>query len=147
MQGTEQQAQVDIRRHYPVSPEKVWRAWTDPQALIKWFGPAKTNSPAKAEIDLRVGGAYSISFNSPDGEANKVSGIYEEVAPYDRLVFSWSFQSTPERVSRITIALTPMDGGTELHFVHDRFFDDKARANHERGWQEFFVQLDDFVNS
>ena len=65
--------------------------------------------------------------------------------PLRRLVFSWAWQSTPERVSRVSLELRPVDGGTELVFVHDRFFDQAARDNHERGWGGTFEKLDRFL--
>ncbi|MDR7268695.1 uncharacterized protein YndB with AHSA1/START domain [Pelomonas saccharophila] len=99
----------------------------------------------EAEIDLRVGGRYRIVSQLPDGERHDVSGEYLEVLPQRRLVFSWAWRSTPERVSRISIDFIARDGGTALLFVHDRFFDDQARANHERGWQPAFAQLDAFL--
>lgn len=138
MQATE----VRITRHYPVSAERVWAAWTDPQALSHWFGAA-----TQAELDVRPGGRYRIRFNSPDGTANEVGGEYQEVTPPSRLVFSWAFHSTPERVSRITITLAPAAGGTELTFVHDRFFDQQGRDNHERGWTQFFTKLDQLLET
>jgi hypothetical protein len=45
-----------LERRYEAAPEKVWRAWTDPQALTAWFGPGEANSVTLAEVDLRVGG-------------------------------------------------------------------------------------------
>ena len=63
------------------------------------------------------------------------------VEPFRLLVFTWAWKSTPERISRVSIELEPMDGGTEMHFVHDRFFDEQARINHERGWLAFFENL------
>ena len=143
----EQSAEVSIRRNYPVAPDKVWRAWTEPQALRQWFGPGATPSRAEAEIDLRVGGRYRIAIPMPDGDKNEASGEYLEVVPNRRLVFTWAWKGTPERVSRVTIDLRPVAGGTDLSFVHDRFFDDKARANHERGWQPIFGNLEKFLGS
>jgi uncharacterized protein YndB with AHSA1/START domain len=143
----DQPTQLSITRRYPVAAEKVWRAWTEPQALSQWFGAMNCSAPAvtSAEIDLRVGGRYRIAFNGGDGEAHLVSGEYLEVEPHSRLVFSWFFQSTPERVSRVSIGLAPVAGGTELHFVHDRFFDAQACANHARGWPPFFDTLGEFL--
>ncbi len=138
-------AQLNINRSYRVAPEKVWRAWTEPQALSQWFGPGKPASVSTAEIDLRVGGHYRIAFSTPDGDSHEVSGVYQEVVLHRRLVFTWAWKSTPERVSRVSIDLKPLADGTELSFVHDRFFDAQARDNHERGWQPFFDSLDDFL--
>ena len=156
MQGTEtgtgqesgqESGQVRITRYYPVAADKVWRAWTDPQALSQWFGPGKTQVPTEAEIDLRVGGHYRIAFSGHDGEMHEALGHYQEVEPYSRLVFTWSWKTMPERVSRVSITLTPVAGGTQLLFVHDRFFNEQGRINHERGWPEFFASLDGFLQT
>jgi uncharacterized protein YndB with AHSA1/START domain len=148
MESTRQQeqAQVSISRNYRVTPEKVWRAWTDPQALSQWFGPGPTPSVTVAEIDLCVGGRYRIAFDTPDGNHHEVAGVYQEVVPNRRLVFTWAFKSTPERVSRVSIDLAPLADGTELRFVHDRFFDRQARDNHARGWPLFFDSLGAFLH-
>jgi len=95
-----------------------------------------------AEIDLRVGGCYRIVFRGASGDMNEVSGVYQEVVPHSRLVFTWAFKSTPERVSRVSIDLKPRGGSTEMRFLHDRFHDEEARVNHENGWQRAFANLD-----
>jgi len=140
-------ARLAIHRHYAVAPEKVWNAWTEPQALSQWFGPGNPPSVTAAEIDLRVGGRWRIAFHSPGGEIFEVSGVYQEVATNRRLVFSWAWKGTPERVSRISITLSEKDGGCDLDFVHDRFFDEQARINHEGGWRTFFLNLDAYVEN
>jgi uncharacterized protein YndB with AHSA1/START domain len=139
--------QLRISRRYPVAPEKVWRAWTDPQALSAWFGPGDPGSVTLAELDVRAGGHYRIRFRTPDGEEHQVSGTYEAVEPGRRLVFSWAWQSTPERVSRVSIRIEPVPEGTELEFLHERFFDVAARDNHLRGWTATFEKLDAWINS
>jgi uncharacterized protein YndB with AHSA1/START domain len=139
-------ASVRIDRHYRAAPEKVWRAWTDPQALSCWFGPGDGPSLVTADLDVREGGRFVLAFKTPDGETQQASGVYQAVEPERLRGLSGAGKGTPERVSRISIALSPAgDGGTDLSFVHDRFFDDHSRANHERGWQLFFVNLDRFV--
>ena len=147
MQRTDQPAALRISRHYPVAAEKIWRAWTDPQALSQWFGPGQTPSLTKAEIDLREGGRYCIAFTTPDGQPNQVAGVYQTVQPHSRLVFTWAWHSTPERVSRVSIELNPVAGGTEMIFVHDRFFDESARARHGQGWIAFFSNLDRYLEA
>lgn len=144
--ATEEPAQVRIERHYPVAPEKVWRAWTDPQVMSQWFGAGMNGPGATVEIDLQVGGSFRIAFPGPNGESHEARGVYQEVMAPERLVFSWFWKSTPERVSRISIDLKRVAAGCDLSFVHDRFFDDQARINHERGWQPFFEKLGEFLN-
>lgn len=136
-----------IERTYAVPPEKVWQAWTDPQALIKWFGPEETESVLRAELDVRVGGRYHIAFVTNDGENHDVSGVYREVVQNRKLVFTWAWRSTPERESLVTIILQPSDGGTELSFRHEQFFDEAARDGHERGWTGTFRKLDRYLQT
>lgn len=92
-------------------------------------------------MDVRVGGSYDIAFRTQDGEEHRVSGIYQEVEPLRRLVFSWAWQTTPERVSLVTVELQPAGRGCELRFLHERFFDLEARDNHARGWNATFEKL------
>ena len=143
----EEKPSLSITRHYPVAPEKVWRAWTDPQALSRWFGPGEPDSVTRAELDVRAGGRYRIAFHTPDGEQHEVSGNYEDVVENRRLSFTWAWKTTPERVSLVTIELRPTARGCELHFRHERFFDQQARDNHERGWTGTFAKLDEFLTA
>lgn len=115
--------------------------------MSQWFGGMRPGSAGEAQIDLRVGGRYRIVSRVEGGETHDVSGEYLEVLPHRRLVFTWAWHSTPERASRITIDFAEQDGGTAVSFVHDRFFDDQARANHERGWQPGFERLGDYLQS
>jgi uncharacterized protein YndB with AHSA1/START domain len=137
-----------IDRHYPVTPEKVWRAWTDPQALAKWWGPGGPEAVSLAELDLRAGGRFRIIFGGAQGTDHECTGVYREVVPNRKLVFSWCWpRTTPDRVSQITILLKPAGGGTDLKFLHEQFFDEAARDGHQRGWTESFAKLGAFLES
>jgi uncharacterized protein YndB with AHSA1/START domain len=94
---------------------------------------------------VRAGGRYRIRFHTPDGETHEVCGEYQEVVPHEKLVFSWAWRSTPERVSLVTVTLRTCEGGTELDFLHQRFFDEQARAGHLHGWTLTFAKLDDWL--
>ena len=147
MEATQSPAAVTLRRTFAVAPEKVWRAWTDPQALIHWFGGGDPAKVLAVEMNLRVGGKYRILFIAPSGEESEASGVYQEVEPCRRLVFSWAWRSTPERVSRVTLAIEPRAGGSELVFTHDRFFDEAASARHQQGWEYMFTHLEAWLAS
>ena len=85
MRDTRQQqspAQVRVDRSYPFAVDKVWRAWTDPQALSRWFGHAQPGTVTEAEINLRERGRYRIVSRLPDGATNEVSGQYQQVLPH-----------------------------------------------------------------
>ena len=136
---------LTIERTYGASPEEVWRAWTDPRALSRWFGPENTGSVRLAELDVRIGGRYRIAFNTTDGEEHEVSGTYREVHPLRKLTFTWAWRSTPERESLVSLAFHPAGTGTRLVFTHDQFFDEAAREGHARGWSGAFHKLDRYL--
>jgi len=97
-------------------------------------------------LDVRVGGRFRIVFGGPDGKAHDVQGVYREVVPNRKLVFTWTWpNSTPERESVITIELRSAGRGTELVFRQEQFFDSTVRDNHRRGWTESFVKLERFL--
>jgi uncharacterized protein YndB with AHSA1/START domain len=123
-----------FKRRLNAPPEKVYAAWTDPQKIIRWFGRTDARPDSfQAQIDARVGGRYRISF-STDSEYYEVGGVYREVVPNRRLVFSWAWHSTPERESQVTVSLQPDGAGTLLTLTHEQLFDQAARDGHERGW-------------
>jgi len=136
---------LTLRRHYPVAPEKVWRAWTDPQALKAWFGPEEIVSVPLAEVDLRVGGRFRVAMLAADGETHDVSGVYQELVPNRKLVFSWAWRSTPERESRVTVRIEPDGNGCELVLMHEQFFDEVARDGHEHGWTGAMAKLEQWL--
>jgi uncharacterized protein YndB with AHSA1/START domain len=134
-----------LQRRYPVAPEKLWRAWTDPQAIKRWFGPG-TEPVSAAELDVRVGGRFRIVFGGADGNEHEAAGVYQEVIPNQKLSFTWHWpRTTPERVSRVTILFKPAGGGTELDFRHEQFYDEAARDGHKRGWTAALDKLAEFL--
>ncbi|HEX9397297.1 MAG TPA: SRPBCC domain-containing protein [Burkholderiales bacterium] len=138
-----EQPSLRLIRFFPVEPEKVWRAWTEPQALTRWFGGGPERKVSRAEVDLRAGGRYRICFGGADGNENEVQGSYREVAPHRRLSFTWTWpRSTPERESLVTIEFNAVPRGTEMVFRHENFFDEKARNDHQRGWSAAFAILE-----
>jgi uncharacterized protein YndB with AHSA1/START domain len=122
---------LTLTRRLRARPEKVYAAWTQAAQLAQWFGPPSMKPDTlTAELDVRVGGRYRLSFTRDDGEYFEAGGTYREVVPNEKLVFTWAWHSTPER---------------ESLFHHAQFFDETARDNHQRGWSSFFDKLDAFV--
>jgi len=134
-----------FKRRLNASPEKVYAAWTDPEKIVRWFGRTDAKADSfRANIDARVGGHFRVSF-STDDEYYEVSGVYREVVPNQRLVFSWAWHSTPERESLVTVSLKPDGDGTLLTLLHEQLFDQAARDGHERGWIGALDKLERFV--
>jgi uncharacterized protein YndB with AHSA1/START domain len=142
-QGTvETKPSLIVERTYRAAPQRVWRAWTQAEALKQWFAPSDAFKVEVIEVDVRVGGRYRIAMTAPDGEVHDVSGVYREVVPDERLAFTWAWRTTPERESLVTVTLRPSGTGTALTLIHEQFFDDAARDRHRQGWTTFLKRLD-----
>jgi uncharacterized protein YndB with AHSA1/START domain len=137
---------LTLKRRLNAPPAKVYAAWTDPEKIARWFGPAQvvTNS-VRAEIDARIGGRYRISFEMQDGEYHEVIGVCREMVPNRRLAFSWAWHSTPERESQVTVSLKPDGDGTLLTLHHEQLFDQAARDGHETGWIGTLDKLEKYL--
>jgi len=114
--------------------------------LKKWWGPGPGHSVSAAELDVRVGGRFRICFGGADGNDHECAGVYREVVPNRKLVFTWSWpRTTPERESLVTIEFKTKGGGTQLVFRHEQLFDEKVRDDHQRGWTGLLEQLDAYL--
>jgi uncharacterized protein YndB with AHSA1/START domain len=135
---------LTLKRRLKASPEAVYAAWTDPEKIVRWFGP-DTGPVKQAETDLRVGGRYFVIFNTEDGEQHHVSGVYREVVPDEKLVFTWTWRTLPERESVVTILIKPDGSGSLLTLMHEKFFDEPARDRHREGWTGCLDKLERFL--
>jgi len=137
---------LTLKRRIKASPEKVYAAWTDPQKLIQWFRTSRiVPSSLRAEMDLRVDGRYRFSFKHHDGEYFEVGGVYREVVPNARLVFTWAWHSTPERESLVTISIKAEGDETLLTLHHAQFADQAACDSHHRGWTDMLDSIENFL--
>ena len=135
---------LTLKRRLNAPPSKIYRAWTDAAKISRWFGPEDAEI-LRAETDVRVGGRFRIVFRGPDGEEHDVGGVYREVVPNQKLVFTWAWRSTPERESLVTVALKRDGDGTLLTLLHEQFFDEAARDRHGRGWNGTLDKLESYV--
>src|SRR5512143_766237 len=79
-----------ITRIFNAPRERVWKAWTDPEHLKKWWGPKTFTCPA-AKMDFRVGGKYLFCMRSLEGQDFWVAGIYKEIVVNTKIVYTDSF--------------------------------------------------------
>ena len=135
---------LTLKRRLNAPPAKIYRAWTDAAKISRWFGPENAEI-LRAETDVRVDGRFRIVFRGPDGEEHDVGGVYREVVPNQKLVFTWAWRSTPERESLVTVALKRDCDGTLLTLLHEQFFDEAARDRHGRGWSATLDKLESYV--
>lgn len=137
---------LTIKRQFNAPPEKVFQAWTDSKKVARWMGPGEVKV-LSAESDPRTGGRYRWLMKAPDGEDHDVSGVYREVIPNEKLVFTWAWKSTPERELLVTLTFKGDGDGTLFTMVHEQFFDETARDNHNKGWTSAMEKLDKYLTA
>ena len=106
------------------------------------FGPENVTT-REAQVDARVGGGFRVVMLENTGERHEVSGTYYEVVANERLMFSWCWITTPERVSSVTVTFKPDGDGTILTLLHEKLFDEQAVKGHTHGWTGSLVKLEE----
>jgi uncharacterized protein YndB with AHSA1/START domain len=137
---------LHLTRTIPASPERVFRAWTDPTELSRWIAPEGVEATG-VEIDLRIGGDYRVAFRAQDGEVVYVVGTYLVIDPPRRLSFTWLLEGMDREDTRVTVDLDEVDGATELVLTHEKFVTDGFRAFHEAGWTDVLGRLAALLHS
>jgi uncharacterized protein YndB with AHSA1/START domain len=126
---------------FKTSLENVWEAWTNPEWLMNWFGSDPDGKVLKAEVDVRPGGYFTVTFRDANLTEHTCFGRYEEVAPLRKLAFSWQWASEPGVESFITLLLTPAEKFTKMQFEHKNF-GSASKHDYEKGWQRTFLKLE-----
>lgn len=122
---------LDAPRHL------VFKAWTKPQHLARWWGPDGFTLPC-CEMDFRPGGAYRFCMRAPDGSDHWVRGVYREIAEPERLVFTWEREDEEGlrfQLSNLVTVTFAMQGEKTLLTLHHSPFQTVAdRDDHQAGW-------------
>jgi len=132
-----------ITRHLRAPREAVFRAWTDPEALVQWFGPESVTARL-VSLDPRPGGRYSLEMHGADGGVYPLSGEYREVSPPSRLVFTWIWGSGDFAgvETLVTVNLDDINGETRLTLTHERLANEHALELHNQGWTSTLGRLE-----
>jgi len=126
-----------LERSYDAPAEQVFDAWTNPEVLRRWWFVEETQQTALAEVDLRVGGAYRLSMEDPDGARHTVRGEYREVRRPELLVYSWRWELDAGGLgheSEVTVRFIADGERTTVELVHAGLEDEASRDRHAIGW-------------
>ncbi len=135
--STEQSLRIE--RWLPAPPEAVFSAWTNADSLQAWMCPGTVHTTIE-ELDVRVGGCFRIVMQHCDGETVH-TGVYREIQPPERLVFTWVSTITHGQTTLVTVELRPRDHGTDLILTHEAFPDVESATLHDNGWQSIVAKL------
>lgn len=137
-----------MTRTFDAPRDLVWRAWTQPEHLLRWFA-GEDCVPVFADMDVKPGGKWRSAMRWSGGKTHTHLGEYLEIDPPHRLVFThhWeeddpdhACQSTVE--TRITVTLTEQGGRTHMVFEQVGLASQASRDSHEQGWGAAFTSLD-----
>jgi uncharacterized protein YndB with AHSA1/START domain len=141
---TDRLPSLTLVRRLKASPAKVWAAITQPALMMQWWGP-DAGPTLSVEADVRPGGRFGVVFRLLNGNEHHPTGIYQEVVPEKKLVFTWDRPGTPEPPSLVTFRLEPVDGGPVLTLTHEHLPDEQTRTSHEAGWNGLLDKLPAFL--
>lgn len=135
-----------LTRTFKAPVERVYAAWTDPEKMRRWFAPGDMTVPA-AEAEVRVGGRYRVQMQGGDCEFNTTGGVYREVIPNRRLVFTWQWEGT-DLETLVTLEFRSLSANeTELTLIHEGFDNEATRDKHGQGWDGCLANLASFLES
>jgi uncharacterized protein YndB with AHSA1/START domain len=137
---------IRLHRVLRTSPEKVYRAFLDPDAKVKWLPPHGFTAKIH-HMDPRVGGTYKMSFtNFSTGQSHSFGGTYLELVPHERLRYTDKFDDPklPGEL-QVTITLKKVALGTELNIVQEGVPDVIPPEACYLGWQESLTLLAQLV--
>ncbi|MEN0119628.1 MAG: SRPBCC family protein [Agrobacterium cavarae] len=138
-----------LMREIDAPREKIFRAWTDPELLKQWFCP-KPWGVSHAELDVRTGGSSVIVMNGPNGEVISNRGVYLEVVPNEKIVFTDAFKTAwiPSEKPFMTgiVLLEPLGDGKTKYTAMARHWTEEDKKTHEamgfhEGWGAATDQL------
>ncbi len=124
-----------MQKLIPATPERVFRAWTNPEELVNWWGPVGVRC-VSAEVDLRQGGQYSIANELPDGAILWIRGEFETVEEPTLLIYTWVVETTEAETERVTVRFEAHDSGTQLVLMHEQIPGEELRDQHRHGWED-----------
>ena len=138
-----------LERTIAASPDRLYRAWTEPALLMRWFAPLPWTTP-HAELDVRPGGTSLVVMRGPDGTEFPNRGVYLEVVPNRKLVFTDAYvnawQPSGKPFMTATLGFDDLGDGSTRYTAHVAHWSAADLQAHERmgfheGWGQCTDQL------
>ena len=139
---------VRLHRFLKAPPERVYKAFLDPDAMVKWLPPHGFTGRVH-QMNAAVGGGYKMSFtNFGTGQTHSFGGTYLELTPHQRIRYTDAFDdpNLPGEM-RTTISLKPVSCGTEVNIVQEGIPEMIATEECYLGWQESLTLLAQLVEA
>jgi uncharacterized protein YndB with AHSA1/START domain len=138
-------SKLEIKRTYYAPLDVVWAAWADPEQARQWWGPRGFTAPV-VELDERPGGKWRALMVGPDGTELWRHGVYRELVPKTRLVYTFIWDQEPQHEMLVTVTFGAKGNNTEVSFEQTGFKSEEEREGHKDGWSQSFDRLAEYLN-
>ena len=138
---TTAQNMLFIERRFDASPAVVFRLWSSPDLLARWWGP-RDFTPHSIEMDFRVGGRWRAVVRSPLGEDTAMYGIYREIVEDRHIAFGLDGDSGK---TQVVVTFEGVNDTTRLGFHQSPFASQVESEAHVQSWGECFDRLESYL--
>ncbi|MDJ0761134.1 MAG: SRPBCC domain-containing protein [Woeseiaceae bacterium] len=142
---------VVVEGVFNTSATRLFRAWTTPDEIVRWFGPGDTPL-LSARVDPRKGGLWEFAYSERDGVQDVMSGEYVLVVQDEQLIFTWRHERRfssgnveTTSPSLVTVIFEDANGGARLRLRHERIVREGGRLGVGDGWSRSFSKLQRLV--
>ena len=134
---------LELKRVIPKPPAVVFAAFSDPDELVRWWGPKGFTVP-NLRFQARVGETYRMEMRPPDGDPFHLTGEFREVDPPARLAYTFVWEEPdPDDVETLVgLSFRDLGESTEVAFTQAPFKTEARRALHRDGWTDSFDKLE-----
>jgi len=131
-----------LRRTFAAPRERVFRAWIEPEALEHWLKPRGMRMTV-SKLEARTGGSFHFDLEN----GSSIVGTYLQIAPPEKLVFTWSGEAMRDRETVVTLEFLDQGPLTEVVLTHERLSSPEQRALAAGGWPSLLDALTEVLNS
>jgi len=135
-----------IKRTFAAPRDLVWKVWSDPDLAKNWWGPNGFTLPF-VEMDQRPGGKWRAQMRGPDGKDLWQHGVYREIVPPEKTVYTFIWDSEPDHEMLVTVLFAARGNKTDMTFRQEGFTSTDEKAGHEDGWNQTFDRLSAFIKT
>ncbi len=136
-----------ITRIFDAPRHLVFKAWTDPEHLARWWGPQGFTT-VSCMMDVQPGGSWFRRMRAPDGSEHRKRGVYREIVEPERLVFTYATEDAGENSgpeTLVTVTFAELGSRTRLTLHQGVFESVAARNSHEGGWTSCLERFDEYL--
>ena len=144
-----EERELVITRVFDAPRSLVFKAWTEPEHLARWWGPRGFTTPF-CEMDVRPRGAFRFGMRSPQGTDHWLRGVFREIVEPERLVCTWAWEDEegkPGHETLLTVTFAEHDGKTRLTLRQAVFESVTSRDAHHDGWASSLDCLAEYLTS